>query len=199
MSTQAPPIILKPHSTHQDAFQTLDGVHRARAAHLRGETHIQAYVHQPMIKSEELIKAPIDYDTGETAQSWQEYPRSSKREELHRVMIHPGKHHDRVAMIKGLGQETQKKKIDGVWNLKLYRGVSEGEYPDDYKQEAKSFTSNKEAAQEFATKYGGDVVEQWIPAAHISYSFNHAKLADGPEHTENAHEHEVIVGPKHGE
>lgn len=150
-------------------------------------------------KSEELIKAPIDYDTGETAQSWQEYPRSSKREELHRVMIHPGKHHDRVAMIKGLGQETQKKKIDGVWNLKLYRGVSEGEHPDDYKVEPKSFTSNKDVAQQFASKYGGEAVEQWIPAAHISYSFNHAKLADGPEHTENAHEHEVIVGPKHGE
>lgn len=150
-------------------------------------------------KSEDLIKAPIDYDTGETAQSWQEYPRTSKREELHRVMIHPGKHHDRVAMIKGLGQETQKKKIDGVWNLKLYRGVSEGEHPDDYKVEPKSFTSNKDVAQQFASKYGGEAVEQWVPVHHISYSFNHAHLADGPKHEENAHEHEVIVGPKHGE
>lgn len=44
LKTQAPPIMLRP---DKGGFKTLDGVHRSRAAALRGEKDILAYVHQP--------------------------------------------------------------------------------------------------------------------------------------------------------
>lgn len=39
-----PAIILKPHPNGQGLYQTLDGAHRTRAAHIRGDSHIEAYV-----------------------------------------------------------------------------------------------------------------------------------------------------------
>lgn len=45
--TKAPPIILRPHPHQPGMYQVMDGQHRARAAHLRGDSHIEAFVHQP--------------------------------------------------------------------------------------------------------------------------------------------------------
>ena len=57
LQSLAPAILLQPHPAKLGQFKTLDGVHRARAAHLRGETHIDAYV---LNKSEDLEKGPKD-------------------------------------------------------------------------------------------------------------------------------------------
>jgi GNAT superfamily N-acetyltransferase len=56
LESEPPPIIVKPHN---NGFKTLDGVHRARAAALKGKKTIKAYVHKSPVnlgKSEELTK-----------------------------------------------------------------------------------------------------------------------------------------------
>lgn len=64
LKTKAPAIIVKPHPDKPGHYETMDGVHRARAAHLRGDSHIQAFVHLgkkgSIRKSEESLDKGIN-------------------------------------------------------------------------------------------------------------------------------------------
>lgn len=57
LKTKAPAIIVKPHDNIKDNYEIIDGIHRARAAYLRGDSHIDAYVYVPdkIKKSESTV------------------------------------------------------------------------------------------------------------------------------------------------
>jgi GNAT superfamily N-acetyltransferase len=93
LKTPAPHIIVKQDG---DKFKIMSGRHRARAAHLRGETHIDAYVATPNLKkSEYLSKATKTYSTKAVAKHWHEtaYPgeKYSDKEHYENMVEH---HHD---------------------------------------------------------------------------------------------------------
>jgi GNAT superfamily N-acetyltransferase len=148
--------------------------------------------------SEQLSKAPpLSYDEANLAESWSEHPHKDKRDEFHKLMMHPSHKEDRAKMIKGLSKDAKVKKVNDQWHIQLYRGMGEGEHPDDYKSEARSYTHDPKVAKKFANEYGGSVVKQWIPLQHISYSYSHGHEVGGHNNTANPNDKEVIVGPLH--
>lgn len=81
MDTSAPPLVLANHDSGD--YYTLDGAHRLRAAHLRGDTHVDAFVpaanqlkkryysnelHKPGVSLDDLailLESPLDTDDHE--------------------------------------------------------------------------------------------------------------------------------------
>jgi hypothetical protein len=176
--------------THNISFDTLHPVNKSLK-----KASIKAHLDDNEFFSEDLQKTPLSEDEAELAEAWSEYPSHGKRADLHNQMMHQSHKQDRVTMIKDLAKEAKTKKIGNDWHVELYRGIGAGEHPEDYKYEPRSFTYDPKIAANFADQYNGQVVKQWIPLQHISYSFNHAHKVGGVKNTANPADAEVIVGP----
>jgi predicted GNAT family acetyltransferase len=160
-----------------------------------GKSEMKTHLDDNEFFSEDLQKTPLSEDEAQLAEEWSEHPHHDKRNVLHEQMMHPSHKPDRVTMIKDLAKEAKTKKIGNDWHVELYRGIGAGEHPEDYKHETRSFTYDPKVAAGFADQYNGQVVKQWIPLQHISYSFNHAHKIGGVKNTANPADSEVIVGP----